>query len=109
MTVTSQASKLKLYGHFVSQPARSVVWLLRAQDYTDLEFIKKEPLNGGRCRCMCVRVIFVCLDVYTSLFICKCLFLILSCLSNNFKSPINGSRRGCVCVRMCVFVCVSIS
>ena len=39
-------SKLKIYGHYVSQPARSVLWLCRAQDFTDFEFVKKEPLNG---------------------------------------------------------------
>lgn len=36
---------LKVYGHFVSQPVRSVLWLLKASK-VEHEFIKVEPLSG---------------------------------------------------------------
>ncbi|GMH82728.1 hypothetical protein TL16_g09358 [Triparma laevis f. inornata] len=40
---------LKLYGHWVSQPARSVLWLLHLNNKqigADFEFKKVEPMNG---------------------------------------------------------------
>ena len=37
---------IKLYGHYASQPARSVIWLLKIHNQ-QFEFIKVEPLAGG--------------------------------------------------------------
>ena len=37
---------IKLYGHYASQPARSVMWLLKIHNQP-FEFIKVEPLAGG--------------------------------------------------------------
>ncbi len=37
---------LKFYGHYVSQPARSVLWLLKLNK-KPFEFVKVEPLAGG--------------------------------------------------------------
>jgi glutathione S-transferase len=39
---------MKIYGHYASQPARSVLWLLKMhQTKVPFEFIKVEPLAGG--------------------------------------------------------------
>ena len=37
---------MKIYGHYASQPARSVLWLLKMHK-KPFEFIKVEPLAGG--------------------------------------------------------------
>jgi hypothetical protein len=34
----SSISSLTVYGHYVSQPARSVLWLLKINDQVDLSF-----------------------------------------------------------------------
>ena len=41
----SRGSSLKVYGHYVSQPARSVLWLLKMKN-EPFEFVKVEPLKG---------------------------------------------------------------
>lgn len=39
---------MKVYGHYASQPARSVLWLLKMhQTKVPFEFIKVEPMAGG--------------------------------------------------------------
>lgn len=43
---TFTSSKLKVYGHYASQPARSLLWLLAIKKLP-FEFIKVEPMGGG--------------------------------------------------------------
>merc|ERR1711923_235669 len=42
---TSVSIMLKVYGHYISQPARSVLWLLKIHSVR-FEFIKTDPIRG---------------------------------------------------------------
>lgn len=44
-TATTSNTELKLYGHYVSQPARSVAWLLQLNNQA-FEFIRVDVLKG---------------------------------------------------------------
>ena len=43
--ITISAIMLKLHGHFISQPARSVLWLLKIH-HASFDFIKTDPTRG---------------------------------------------------------------
>lgn len=44
-SISTDTSNLKIYGHYVSQPARAVAWLCRMNDI-DYDFVRVQPMLG---------------------------------------------------------------